>query len=188
MSHFLFGLPLQDASGNPLPDSFFEFYIKAAVSYIEQRLDLYLRSVTITGERHDYIRREYENWGWLQLINAPILSVEKVELVLPSNQQVIDYDLEWVYADLDAGQLQLIPTSSGAAPAADAETLTRVYKKSGPRAPKASASLPALLHVASSTAAAQQKRIEKERAARAQFVRSRMQMPLDLYGGQYSQY
>jgi hypothetical protein len=111
--NFLFGVDLTDDFGNSFPDSMFQFYIKGAVSWIERKLDIPLRPLVINSppEKHDFIRQDYRKWVWLQLLNYPVISVEEIKLVLPTNQEVITYDPSWISVDKAAGVVQIVPGS-----------------------------------------------------------------------------
>jgi len=110
-NNYLFGFDLTDESGNPMPDSFFEYYIKAAVSYVERRIDIPLRPQVILSELHDFVVQEYNKYIYLQLLNVPVISVQAVRLVLPTNNTVITYDPTWLFLTPYSGQLMIIPGS-----------------------------------------------------------------------------
>lgn len=109
--NYLFGVDLTDDFGNVFPDSMFQFYIKAAVSWVERKLDIPLRPLVIAEERHDFFRQDYRKWVWLQLLNYPVISVEEIKLVLPTNQEVITYDPSWIFVDKPSGQVNIVPGS-----------------------------------------------------------------------------
>lgn len=106
---FLFGVDLSDDDGCPFPDALFEFYIKGAVSWVERRLDLKLRPCVITDERQDFYRQDYYKYIRLQTHEFPIISVEAIRLVLPTEQEVINFDPSWFQVQDYAGQLEIIP-------------------------------------------------------------------------------
>lgn len=112
VQNYLFGIPLEDQEGNAFPDAFYQHYIRAAVAYVERRLDMPLRTLSFTDEAPeaaDFIRQDYWKNIWLQLKNYPVLSVDRITLVLPVGQQIIDYDPTWMAIDKDAGVVQIIP-------------------------------------------------------------------------------
>jgi len=106
---FLFGLDLTNDAGEDYPDSLFEFAIKAAVSWAEMRLDIPIRPKTITDEKHDYYREDYEQYIWINLYHYPLLAVDSVKLVLPGEVVVQDFPADWIHPDKLSGQLQLLP-------------------------------------------------------------------------------
>lgn len=108
---FLFGVDLTDDFGNPFPEVLFQFYIKAAVSWVEKKLDIPLRPLAIEEERHDFVRQDYRKWVALQLLNYPVIGVDEIRLILPTDQHVITYDPSWIYVDKPSGQVNIIPGS-----------------------------------------------------------------------------
>ena len=115
-TNYLFGLDMTDEQGNEFPDSLYEWYIKSAVSLAETQLDLPIRPLTFSeeAEKLDLFRQDYNKFVSLQLSHFPILSVEEVKIVVPTNQTVITFDLDWLEIDKDAGQLNIIPGSGSA--------------------------------------------------------------------------
>lgn len=109
--NFLFGLPLEDNDGNEMPDSFFEFWIKSAVTAAERRLDIPLRRLVITDEPYDFIKQDYNKFIRIQLDRKPVISVEQVRMVLPTDQNVITYDPAWIRLDPKQGLIQIVPGS-----------------------------------------------------------------------------
>ena len=110
-TNYLFGVDLSDDNGNEFPDSMFQFYIKSAVSWLEKRLDVPMRPLVIEDERHDFFRQDYRKWVWLQLLNKPVIAVDEIKLVLPTNQEVITYSNDCIFVDKTSGQVNIIPGS-----------------------------------------------------------------------------
>src|SRR3990167_786182 len=110
-TNYLFGVDLSDDNGNEFQDSMFQFYIKSAVSWLEKRLDVPMRPLVIEDERHDFFRQDYRKWVWLQLLNKPVIAVDEIKLVLPTNQEVITYSNDWIFVDKPSGQVNIIPGS-----------------------------------------------------------------------------
>lgn len=111
---FLFGLDIKDSKGNEPSDTFYEFYIRAAVGYLERMLDIPLRTLTVINEKADFYVDDYNRHIFLRTLNFPIISVEEIRLVLPTEQKVITYMDEWVYDDKPSGQIMIIPGTGGA--------------------------------------------------------------------------
>jgi hypothetical protein len=121
--NYLTGLDLTDDDGNELPDSMYEHYLRSAVALAERRLDLPIRrrvfdADAIDGgvdgsggetERLDFTQQEYYKYIWLQVEHFPIISVEEIKLVLPNEQEVINFDTSWLNVKKDAGQIMIIP-------------------------------------------------------------------------------
>lgn len=108
-SRYLFGLDLTDDTGTPIPDESFQFYIEAAVNGLERELDISILPKSITNEKHDYYREDYDKYIWLETKQKPIISLEAVRLVLPGAEVVENFPAEWFQIMEEAGQIQLIP-------------------------------------------------------------------------------
>jgi len=113
-TNYLFGLDLTNDEGTPYPDSLYESFIKSAVSWLEHRLDLPITPRTITGEKHDYYRDDYNKYIWMKLHESPVIAVDEVRMVLPGEQIVQVFEPEWVHVQQESGQLQLVPGAGSA--------------------------------------------------------------------------
>lgn len=84
---YLFGLPLSDPrTGQPLPDSFFQYYIDGGVTYTENILDVDLRQKTRTNEKYDFIKPDYERFMWIKLLHQPVISVSEVRMSVDGSE------------------------------------------------------------------------------------------------------
>lgn len=110
-SIFLFGVDLTDDAGNPYPDALFAFYIESAVQFTKDRLDIELLPTIRLDERHDFYKQDYNKYVWIKTDLVPIISVQKVRLVLPTNVAVQDYDLDSIHVHKEAGQIEIVPGS-----------------------------------------------------------------------------
>ena len=108
-TNYLFGLDLTDDAGTPYPDSLFEFYIKSAVSWMEHRLDIPIRPRVITEEPQDFLRQEYYKYMFTKTDESPVISVERVRLVLPTGQEVHVFDHTWIHLAKESGQINIVP-------------------------------------------------------------------------------
>lgn len=108
-NNYLLGVDLTDGDGTAFPDTVYEHYIKSAVSWAEQRLDLPLRPHRIEYEKHDFIREDYDKYIWLEVDKFPVIEVEEIKLVLPGNQVVQTFNSEWIHVNKDSGQVQIVP-------------------------------------------------------------------------------
>jgi hypothetical protein len=106
---YLFGVDLTNDFGEPFPDIMFEHGIKQAVSYLEHELDIAIAPVTITDERQDFIRQDWDKFIFCSVNKTPVIELTEVSLVLPTEQKVIDFELEWVYLTKFTGQINVIP-------------------------------------------------------------------------------
>jgi hypothetical protein len=123
-----FGLPLYDQYANPMADLDIQDFIDGAITTVERHLGIYLKPmkiVTNAAERglvegtdydisepaYDYSAKEYRNWGFLQLRERPVQSLDSVKLVLPNGQIIVDFLTrpEWVKLYAKQGQIQIVP-------------------------------------------------------------------------------
>ncbi len=123
-----FGLPLTRSDGKTMDDIDLRIYIQNGIKEVERRLGIFLRPTKIIcnpdirtedGEDiglydlaeppYDYNLRAYRQWGFLQLRQYPIVSVEKVMLRLPNYQTVVDFPMDWVKVYPKVGQINIVP-------------------------------------------------------------------------------
>lgn len=109
---YLFGIDLSDSNGNPLPEELFIHYLNAAVDYMQNLLDIVITKTDFT-ERHDYIRNDYQNWGFIQLAHNPVREVKKLHLMY-GNKPSVEIPLDWVQLDKLTGQITLFPSAGSA--------------------------------------------------------------------------
>ena len=105
---YLFGIDLTDDDGNPIPDNAFEFYIKSAVQWFEDKVDIAVTPKSLE-EQYDFVREDYYRHIFLKVDTVPVMEVSRVELILPTNQSVINFDLSWLQLQKEAGQINIIP-------------------------------------------------------------------------------
>lgn len=108
-TYYLFGLDMTNDEGEPFPDSLYEFYIKAAVSWFEQKVNIPVRPTYVEAEKHDYYPGDIDQYFFMQLEQYPIISVEKVDIVIPGTATVTTVDDDWIQPDKNSGHLQLVP-------------------------------------------------------------------------------
>lgn len=109
---YLFGINLADANGNPLPESLLIHYLNAAVDYLQNLLDIVISETEFT-ERHDYIRNDYQNWGFIQLDHNPIKEIKQLNLTY-GNRPSVEIPLDWIQLDKLTGQITLFPSAGSA--------------------------------------------------------------------------
>lgn len=118
-SIYLYGIDLTDDAGNPYPDILFEWSIKFAIDWLETELDLKLLPTRLV-ERHDYYRRDYQEWVYMQLYKYPLIddlsgatlpdtTLSRVKAIWPAQQEIFEFDQRWIHLDEATGQLQIIP-------------------------------------------------------------------------------
>lgn len=110
--NYLFGINLTDANGNPLPDGLFVHYVNAAIDYLQNLLDIVISESEFT-ERHDYIRNDYQNWGFIQLDHKPVKEIKRLTLMY-GNQRSVEIPLDWIQLDKLSGQITLFPSAGSA--------------------------------------------------------------------------
>lgn len=108
-ANYLNGLDMTTPTGEPFPDSFYEFYIKSACSWLEHKLDIPIRTLAVVDERHDFYREDFMHWGHVQLYHYPSISVQQVRYVLPGEQLLLVVPDTWIHLNQDTGLLQVVP-------------------------------------------------------------------------------
>lgn len=111
--NYLFGIDLSDANGNPLPEGLFVHYLNAAIDYIQNLLDITISETEFTAERHDYIRNDYQNWGFMELEHKPVKEVKGIRLMY-GNRPSVEIPLDWVQLNKLTGQITLFPSAGSA--------------------------------------------------------------------------
>lgn len=110
-SRYFFGLNLTDDAGNELSEDTMAFYIKHAIQWLEDLLDIKIAKETITDEPQDFYYPDYQTYIWTQLNHVPVIDITELKMTLPNQQDVITYDSSWLYERKAAGQVQVIPGS-----------------------------------------------------------------------------
>lgn len=112
-NNYLFGIDLSDAQGNPLPEGLYVHYLNAAVDFLQNLLDITISETEFIGERHDYIRNDYQNWGYIQLEHNPVKEVKGIRLMY-GNRPSVEIPLDWVQLNKLTGQITLFPSAGSA--------------------------------------------------------------------------
>lgn len=108
VNHYLFGINLTDANGNPLPESLLAHYINAAVQYFENALDITISETPVPKEHHDYLRGDYQNWGYMKLFHCPVKKINSLRLMY-GDRISVDIPQEWIQLDKLTGTVTLFP-------------------------------------------------------------------------------
>lgn len=111
---YLYGLDLTQDQGIPYPDYLFAFYIRAAVSSLEHKLDITMRRTVFEEERHDFYKEDYESFMAIQLNHYPVISIESVKMVLPGESVIRTFPKDWIHIQRESGQLQIVPGAGSA--------------------------------------------------------------------------
>lgn len=112
-TNYLFGLDLTDDQGNPYPDSLYVHFIKAAVSWLEDKLDIPIVPTVIEEEKHDFYAEDWPKFMFLELTRHPVISVESVRLVMPGNQEVHNFSKDWISLQRFEGHINIVPGPAG---------------------------------------------------------------------------
>lgn len=105
---YLLGMDLTDPTGKPIPDKFFARYIKAAIASVETMLDITLAPTRVTGECHDYIQREADNYYWTQVYKRPVMSVQSFRLHIPGGNPLV-FPANWYEMQSLQGVVEVVP-------------------------------------------------------------------------------
>lgn len=108
-TNYLFGIDLTDDTGKPYPDSLYVAFIKGAVAWLERRLDIAIKRVTIEEERHDFYADDFDKFVFLKTFKVPVISIESISMVLPGSGSGNNFSKDWISFQRHSGQIQLIP-------------------------------------------------------------------------------
>jgi hypothetical protein len=152
---YLYGLNLTDSFGESMGDDTIQYYIDAAVEELEKEIsiDIKPRKVIsnataeevcdISEPAYDFYVNDYANFAYTKLFRRPVKSIDKVEIIYPTGQKVLDIDPRWIKLYRRQGIFQLVPTYGTYS--------TILIGKNGPLFPLLSASffpsMPQMLHV-----------------------------------------
>jgi hypothetical protein len=114
---YLFGADLTKDDGTPFPRRMFEHYIQAAAAWLTKELDIPLNAVDIVQEKHDHFARDYSRWGYFQLRQYPVISVDRVVFQYPSMLEEVVINPQWVVVTEEGGSgvIQIVPGQGGIA-------------------------------------------------------------------------
>lgn len=127
-NRWCFGLPLIKDDGSTLTDPDISAFIMEAVKSMERRLGIYLKPTVIAcnpEERglvkgtdyevyeppYDYDSKSWMNYGFTQLRQRPLRSVEGYKLVLPNGLVIMDFMQrpQWLKIYPEPGQIHIVP-------------------------------------------------------------------------------
>ncbi len=128
IDRWCFGLPLTKEDGTAMGDKDIQSFLESATCWVERKLGIYLKPTIIAcnAEKrgllkgidyeveeppYDYDARAYRAWGFLQLRQRPVISLQKLSLVLPNGQLIVDFNLrpEWIKLYKKQGQIHIVP-------------------------------------------------------------------------------
>lgn len=108
-TNYLFGIDLTKDDGTPYPDSIFETGIRSAVAWLEAELDIRISPYSVSEEKHDFYREDYDKYIWMQTKEFPILAVTEVTMVLPGEVEVMEFDSDWIHVQNESGHINIVP-------------------------------------------------------------------------------
>lgn len=116
-NRFMKGIPLISKIKNPLTgeydrwtDTDLEEEIRRAVLVLEQEASLDILP-TQHVEKQDFIRQDYESFGYMKTRHKPVVSIEEMAIVPANNLQVYEVPLDWIetaYLGV-SGQINIVP-------------------------------------------------------------------------------
>jgi hypothetical protein len=92
---YLFGVPILDKKGCPLPADTYARYYAAAVKQTEHDLDITFKPVRYEEEEHEFYDADYRQWNHLDLDHRAVQDVELIQGVWPASPGKIQYPTEW---------------------------------------------------------------------------------------------
>lgn len=102
---------LKNADGTSPPAEFYTFYIEQAVKQLERELDVVF-SPTQFEERKLYNPQDFQQYCWLSLNRAPLISVDEVSIAWPNSaDEIITFPPEWITFTPGSvlGRVQIVP-------------------------------------------------------------------------------
>lgn len=99
---------LTDFKGKEISDEVIRHNIKAAISYLETKIDIIILKTQFV-EDYDYRSVDYTQFNFIQLKKRPAISVEEIKARFPNNLDLVKYPVEWYVLEKEASQVQLSP-------------------------------------------------------------------------------
>lgn len=109
---FLAGIPLVSPEGTPYPDYAFRYWIRAAVSELERRLNIPLRELKVVNEPHEYCAQDYHALSRIKLFHRPLVSIQEVRVVSTAGGGTSKIPLEWIRSRASQASFQTVPTTA----------------------------------------------------------------------------
>lgn len=115
---WLFGVKIRDKeTGEDMSDDAYQNAIDTAISMLEHYLDVSISPVRNFVEYKDYNINDYREWGYLQLSNYPVESINRIRLVYfrddngeVDEKQVTTIPQRWIRLDNHDGIIRFVPT------------------------------------------------------------------------------
>lgn len=106
---FLHGINLVNRDGITFPDTALQFYIDAAITMLEDDMEIYVNPVSLEEDR-DYVINDYINWSFIELDNNPVISLDKFEIRFLKNEAYVEFPAEWIRLDSATGVIRVAAT------------------------------------------------------------------------------
>jgi hypothetical protein len=140
-SDYLFGLSLKDSNGNAMSDTTLGNKLSIGIARAQRELKDFsitpqvIKSTIVKGvqradgswavlpeqaaidvadvfeDPYDYDLNDYLKWGFLLLRRKPVISIERIRLIYPTGQNIIQYPQEWIKLYAKFGQVQIVPST-----------------------------------------------------------------------------
>lgn len=115
---WLFGVKIRDKeTGEDMSDDAYQNAIDTAISMLEHYLDISVSPVRNFVEYKDYNQNDYREWGFIQLSNYPVESINRIRLVYfrddngeVDENQVTTIPQRWIRLDNHDGIIRFVPT------------------------------------------------------------------------------
>lgn len=113
---FLFGkVHFPDFEGKDLSDDAIQGFIDNAISLLEHDLDLVVMPRKKV-EHKDYYMNDYYEWGYMQLNNFPVISLDAIRIIYLRDEDLnpevlMEIPKNWIRLDPDSGIIRLIPNN-----------------------------------------------------------------------------
>lgn len=127
-NRWCYGLPLTNERGIPMSDEDLMTFLKSAIRSVERKLGIKLKPTKYAAspdERelvkgtdyeveeapYDYDAKAWRNYGFLQLKQRPLISLDGFKLVLPNGSIIMDFKTrpEWLKLYKVNAQLHIVP-------------------------------------------------------------------------------
>jgi len=113
---YLHGVSLLDDDGNAMSDNTISDKIDQATAYVQNELDLCIipeifQASDDTQEKRTYRLNDFFNWNYIKLNRYPVISVESVKIMFPSDNELIEYPESWFKLNKASGILRMVPDS-----------------------------------------------------------------------------
>lgn len=105
----MFGIKVIDPNtGKELDDSVYDQIIEQAISSVETTLGIVILPRIIPREKHDFYENDFTAYGYIKLLNKPVLQLESYEALF-ATKRPYSYDPSWWRIYHRTGTVELSP-------------------------------------------------------------------------------